>query len=50
MTYDNPTLREKRLKTFVVTIREINMHGGPENFLKSALWVDYIIVRQQLKP
>ena len=28
------TLREKILKTFVVTIREINMHGGPEKFFK----------------
>lgn len=26
------TLREKILKTFVVTIREINTHGGPEAF------------------
>lgn len=26
------TLREKILKTFVVTIREINTHGGPEEF------------------
>ena len=25
-------LREKILKTFVVTIREINTHGGPKNF------------------
>lgn len=28
------TLREKILKTFVVTIREINTHGGPEAFFK----------------
>ncbi|MBR6729649.1 MAG: hypothetical protein IKL80_05765 [Clostridia bacterium] len=28
------TLREKILKTFVVTIREINRHGGPEEFFK----------------
>ena len=28
------TLREKILKTFVVTIREINTHGGPESFFK----------------
>lgn len=28
------TLREKILKTFVVTIREINLHGGPEEFFK----------------
>lgn len=28
------TLREKILKTFVVTIREINTHGGPEEFFK----------------
>lgn len=26
------TLREKILKTFIVTIREINSHGGPEKF------------------
>ncbi len=28
------TLREKILKTFSVTIREINTHGGPEKFFK----------------
>ena len=28
------TLREKILKTFIVTIREINSHGGPESFFK----------------
>lgn len=28
------TLREKILKTFVVTIREINTHGGPEVFFE----------------
>lgn len=28
------TLREKILKTFVVTIREINTHGGPEKFFE----------------
>ena len=28
------TLREKILKTFIVTIREINTHGGPEEFFK----------------
>ena len=28
------TLREKILKTFVVTIREVNKHGGPEKFFK----------------
>lgn len=28
------TLREKILKTFVVTIREINTHGGAEEFFK----------------
>ena len=28
------TLREKIFKTFVVTIREINTHGGPEEFFK----------------
>ena len=26
------TLKEKILKTFVVTIRDINAHGGPEEF------------------
>ena len=28
------TLREKILKTFIVTIREINKHGGPEKFFE----------------
>lgn len=28
------TLREKILKTFVVTIREINTHGGPKEFFE----------------
>ncbi|MBO5060378.1 MAG: hypothetical protein J6C82_05645 [Clostridia bacterium] len=28
------TLREKILKTFVVTIREVNTHGGPEAFFE----------------
>ena len=28
------TLREKILKTFIVTIREINTHGGPEAFFE----------------
>jgi len=28
------TLREKILKTFIVTIREVNKHGGPEKFFK----------------
>lgn len=28
------TLREKILKTFLVTIREINTHGGPEKFFE----------------
>ena len=28
------TLREKILKTFIVTIREINTHGGPEKFFE----------------
>ena len=28
------TLREKILQTFVVTIREINKHGGPEEFFE----------------
>ena len=29
------TLREKIFKTFIVTIREINTHGGPEEFFKA---------------
>lgn len=28
------TIREKILKTFIVTIREINLHGGPEKFFE----------------
>lgn len=28
------TLREKIFKTFIVTIREVNMHGGPEAFFE----------------
>lgn len=28
------TLREKILKTFIVTIREVNTHGGPEKFFE----------------
>ena len=28
------TLREKIFKTFIVTIREINLHGGPEKFFE----------------
>lgn len=34
MDYSKMTLREKILKTFIVTIREINMHGGPEKFFE----------------
>ncbi len=34
MDYSGMTLREKIMKTFVVTIREINTHGGPEQFFK----------------
>lgn len=34
MRYDNLTLREKILKTFIVTIREINTHGGAEKFFQ----------------
>ena len=26
------TLKEKILQTFIVTVREINKHGGPEKF------------------
>ena len=29
-----PSLREKILKTFIVTMREINTHGGPEVFFE----------------
>lgn len=32
MNFDNMTLKEKVLQTFIVTIREINTHGGPEKF------------------
>ena len=32
--YENMSLREKILRTFVVTIREINTHGGPEKFFE----------------
>ena len=28
------TLREKIFKTFLVTIREVNTHGGPEKFFE----------------
>lgn len=28
------TLREKILQTFIVTVREVNMHGGPEKFFE----------------
>ena len=34
MTQTPMTLREKILKTFVVTIREINQHGGPKEFFE----------------
>lgn len=32
MDYSNLSLRQKILKTFIVTIREINTHGGPQKF------------------
>lgn len=32
MDFSHMTLREKVLQTFIVTIREINRHGGPEDF------------------
>lgn len=32
MDYSKMTLREKVLQTFIVTIREINRHGGPQQF------------------
>ncbi len=34
MDYSKMTLKEKVLKTFIVTIREINKFGGPEEFFK----------------
>ena len=34
MDYAKMTLKEKVLMTFVVTIREINKHGGPEKFFE----------------
>ena len=36
------TLREKILKTFIVTIREINTHGGPEKFFEKYLEIRII--------
>ncbi len=34
MDYSKMTLREKVLQTFIVTIREINRHGGPQQFFR----------------
>lgn len=34
MDYSKLSLREKILKTFIVTIREVNTHGGPEAFFR----------------
>lgn len=34
INYDELTLKEKVLQTFVVTIREINKHGGPKEFFE----------------
>ncbi len=34
MDYSHLSLREKIFKTFIVTIREINTHGGPEEFFR----------------
>ncbi len=34
MDFSNMTLKEKVLQTFIVTIREINKHGGPKEFFK----------------
>lgn len=34
MNYGNMTLKEKILQTFIVTIREINKHGGPMHFFE----------------
>ena len=28
------TLKEKILQTFIVTVREINKHGGPKEFFE----------------
>ena len=32
INYDELSIKEKVLQTFVVTIREINKHGGPKEF------------------
>ena len=29
------TLKEKILQTFIVTVREINKHGGPKEFFEN---------------
>ena len=34
MNYESMTLKEKVFQTFIVTIREINKHGGPKEFFK----------------
>lgn len=34
MDFSHMTLREKVLQTFIVTIREINRHGGPKDFFR----------------
>ena len=34
MDFNKMTLKEKVLQTFIVTIREINRHGGPEEFFR----------------
>lgn len=34
INYDELSLKEKVMQTFVITIREINKHGGPEEFFK----------------
>lgn len=34
MDYSKMTLREKVLQTFIVTIREVNLHGGPSAFFQ----------------
>lgn len=45
MDFQNMTLREKVLQTFVVTIREVNTHGGPTEFFAKypvgGLYYDY---------
>lgn len=45
MNFQNMTLREKVLQMFIVTIREVNTHGGPSKFFSEypvgGLYYDY---------